>query len=1124
MLSCLPALCQAQLSLLDDMVLDADAVLMPASAIYGRSLNGVANQSDPLLSYGGYQYAIWYHNGGNEDVYLARRTVGGSSWQTMDTGVNLDNGDAPAWDAHNVISMGISDDGRIHFSWDHHDNTLRYINSQVGAATGATWDASILNPEQNSLTGGAAIGVVTYPRFATDPSSGAMVMTYRTGGSGNGDIQFSSYDSVSGQWDTPHEIIDGQAGFYSDATGSSGDRNAYLNDVSVDATGRIHTTWTWREGAGGTNHDIMYAYSDDDGSTWRNGAGGQVASVGSPINLNSPGITFQTMDRRNSLMNQQTQTVDNDGRVHAVMWHATDANANSLGGSEFNPGASAYFHYFRDPTSGVWDRVQLPNEEGVGSRPFVAHDADDNLYAAYVSPGEGSIGGIYTNGKLVIATASKSTGYQDWEVVHTDSRDFAGEPALDRKRLAQQGVLSVFVQENDAANAAVTGTPLHVLDFNKLANKLVWAGTTGDWVAGPGMDANWDHNGDNVGDGGFANGQRVQFDDDAQDFSVNISTPVTPAGAQFHNAVTGYTFTGAGIGGSGGLHLRGGGTVTLDNAANTYIGPTNIQSGTLLLKGDATVADSASVEVHPGATLDAGGLSSTFTLASGQTLTAHGGSTVAGDVVADGGAVLVSGGAFSQHVTARAGALVRVGVGDLSSLVSAAGLVDNFDSYDNSGGVELGATPGNLTGDTWGGVFNGTGAAAIVDKSGADQAARIHGANNGWRGMTTSLADNFDRDFSIADGETATYFFQFNPTTAVTGSGSGFDTMMGLTDNVGTVDSNNAWQDFAVMPFFVGGADGSADLRIAKTGGPDIEVISNAALDTWHNVWLVIDNDNKLVDVYASTGTDPGVLRANDATYRNGLGVGALNALGFMQGTNNGNAVLFDNIHLARGVDTSHPLATQWADYVVQSGGELMTVHGDFTVEAGAVVSLDAVAPDAHDQLLVGGTLHAGGTLKVLFDSNAPTPELGDTYDLLDFAAASGAFDAFALPQLAADLRWDVSDLLVSGALAIAEALPGDFNGDERVDALDYAVWRENYGVAEDAAVLSGNGTRDTIVDTEDLQLWLANYGALLQTGGGGGGGGGFAPVPEPTSLSLLMLLGVVVCRRQQRLAPYAAQ
>lgn len=233
-------------------------------------------------------------------------------------------------------------------------------------------------------------------------------------------------------------------------------------------------------------------------------------------------------------------------------------------------------------------------------------------------------------------------------------------------------------------------------------------------------------------------------------------------------------------------------------------------------------------------------------------------------------------------------------------------LIDDFDHYPTG---QIGAFPGNSTGDVWYGVFNGTAAAFIQNVGGTDKAAGVFGVNNNWRGMATGLANNYSNDFSLADGATATYFYQFNPTSTIGGSGSGFDCVMGLSDTVANIDFDSAWADFAVMPFFSGANDGTADFKIAKSGYPDITIIQDATLDTWYNVWLVVDNANKLVDIYTSTGTDPGVLAADDATYRNGLGTGSLTALGFMEGTNKGNNVLFNNFYQSTGVNTTNPLA-----------------------------------------------------------------------------------------------------------------------------------------------------------------------------------------------------------------------
>lgn len=69
----------------------------------------------------------------------------------------------------------------------------------------------------------------------------------------------------------------------------------------------------------------------------------------------------------------------------------------------------------------------------------------------------------------------------------------------------------------------------------------------------------------------------------------------------------------------GGLTKLGGGTVTL-GAVNTYNGDTTIDAGALALTGGGSIADSAAIVIAGGATLNVAGLSSTFTLGSGQVL------------------------------------------------------------------------------------------------------------------------------------------------------------------------------------------------------------------------------------------------------------------------------------------------------------------------------------------------------------------------------------------------------------------------------------------------------------------------------------------------------------------------
>jgi hypothetical protein len=467
------AFAQPSLTMSADMMLDPQALLMPANATYGRALNGISYQDSPLASFNGYQYATWYHytDANTERIYLGRRNLATNVWESFDLGKELSNGDAPVWDAHNVISMGISGDGRIHLSYDMHVNNLRYQESQVGVASNpesTAWNASIFGSERSKLNPAhPTLGSVTYPRFSTGPD-GDMVMTFRRYSSGNGDVALARYDSETHSWSAAQDIIN-RGGSYTDSFGTSTNRNAYLNGVNYSPDGTMHTTWVWREAtpSGRVNRDLNYAYSEDKGVTWKNNQGAVIGSSGNPVTTNSLGIIIAELDRKQMLFNQQAQVVDDDGRVHAVMWHRRDEPGfewTNGDGMDINKADAAYYHYYRDSDNGDWTRRRLSVEEPVGSRPEIAYDQDGNMFAAYVSPGPTDPVAVHSSGRLVIAGASKATNYSDWTVLHVDERNFIGEPMIDRDRLRNEGILSVFLQENSTTTSNI-GSPLHLLEF-----------------------------------------------------------------------------------------------------------------------------------------------------------------------------------------------------------------------------------------------------------------------------------------------------------------------------------------------------------------------------------------------------------------------------------------------------------------------------------------------------------------------------------------------------------------------------------------------------------------------------------------------------------------------------------
>ena len=300
----------------DSSTIDADALLMPAwtgnasgGSLFGRGMNGVAHQSTPLLTHGNFQYSAWYRNiGFDESIVLGRRNLNdlSSGWNTFDTELLLIHGDAidpesgsqtQPWDNHNAINMGISGDGRLHLSYDHHGNQFNYIQ---GNAVSTTWDrlgvfgvasrAAMQALIQNSLNGGAPVERVTYPRFSTNPTTGDMVITLRLGASGAGDLFIANYDLTTGSWSELREFIRGDDGvaFTDNIAATSTSRNPYLNDITYSGDGALHASFTWRETANGTaNHDLNYIRSTDGGLTWLNDSDD---NVGELVSILSPGI------------------------------------------------------------------------------------------------------------------------------------------------------------------------------------------------------------------------------------------------------------------------------------------------------------------------------------------------------------------------------------------------------------------------------------------------------------------------------------------------------------------------------------------------------------------------------------------------------------------------------------------------------------------------------------------------------------------------------------------------------------------------------------------------------------------------------------------------------------------
>jgi hypothetical protein len=410
---------------------DAEVLLTDAGLTivsYGGYLNGESFQQDGIVSYGGYQYAAFWNT--SRHVVMARRQLPSGSWSSFEFTDYLNTVD----DAHNTISLGICPgDGTLHLSFDHHGNDLHYRRSVTGLVTNPAtiaWAVSSFSATTSSLVAGTTVSLVTYPRFVTEPGGNQLLFGARIGGSGAGDEYLWEYDASTQSWTSLGKYIDGIVNSV----------NAYPHGLSYTRGGsRLHLSWCWRDTPDATtNHDLLYIYSDDHGRTWRDNAGATVATTGSSaVTLGSAGIRVWTINQNRGLINQEHMAVDSTGRVHVLLSHMPDAQADDAVFANART-KSQFFHYWRD-TQGAWTRTGLGLPVVANFRGKLAISSTHNVYA------------ILPN--LRIAGASAASGFADWTLLDTtDNSRFFSDPLIDTARLETEDKLTIYYPVPSSSN------------------------------------------------------------------------------------------------------------------------------------------------------------------------------------------------------------------------------------------------------------------------------------------------------------------------------------------------------------------------------------------------------------------------------------------------------------------------------------------------------------------------------------------------------------------------------------------------------------------------------------------------------------------------------------------------
>jgi hypothetical protein len=394
---------------------------------YGGYLNGESFQQEGILSYNGYQYAAFWNTA--RHVVMARRALPSGAWSTFEFSDYTNNES----DAHNTISLGICPgDGTLHVSFDHHVSNLHYrksVSNLVTAPATATWAASSFGAVSGSLVGSTAITMLTYPRFVTEPGGNKLLFGARLGNSGAGDEYLWEYDATSRAWTSLGKYLDGIVD----------NINGYPHGLSYTKGGtRLHVSWCWRATSDATtNYDLLYAYSDDNGRTWKNNAGTSVASTGSSfLRSNTAGIQVWAIKQNRGLINQEHMAVDATGRVHVLLSHMPDSQADD---SNFDSARSKaqFFDYWRN-NAGTWTRVPIGLSVIANLRGKFAISTANNVYAILPD--------------LRIVGASPSNNFSTWAPLVTDSGRFFSDPLIDAARLVSEDKLTVFYPEKSSPN------------------------------------------------------------------------------------------------------------------------------------------------------------------------------------------------------------------------------------------------------------------------------------------------------------------------------------------------------------------------------------------------------------------------------------------------------------------------------------------------------------------------------------------------------------------------------------------------------------------------------------------------------------------------------------------------
>jgi hypothetical protein len=207
------------------------------------------------------------------------------------------------------------------------------------------------------------------------------------------------------------------------------------------------------------------------------------------------------------------------------------------------------------------------------------------------------------------------------------------------------------------------------------------------------------------------------------------------------------------------------------------------------------------------------------------------------------------------------------------------------------------------------------------------------------------------------------------------------------------------------------------------------------------------------------------------------------------------------------GVLSLHTDGSTISSLVIRGPQPTMLLNGGGlwpTVNGGLNQTVTAAAPP---RTLSWDAIHFNGSQQWIL--LADSANMGITSGGSIARYAPGAFDLSS--SMLGDVEYTTYNTngpsdLVRTRLAIGTLpLSGDYNGNGRVDAADYVVWRKTLGQMVTIGT-GADGSANGLVDPADYSIWRKNFGIASPITGTSS----VAAIPEPGSMRLC--LAVVVC------------